>query len=133
MSQEFAKRWEVLARLEKFTIVHRVKNTKPIRWIEITGRSDSAYGSSKPRLFSGIGMDVTARKRSDDRMASYQRHLRQSVESFSGPFAIWDSKKRLVYWNALFEETFELNQTLRRGMSYDTVIIAAECTHPPGA
>ncbi|MEO1027813.1 MAG: ATP-binding protein [Pseudomonadota bacterium] len=116
---------ETVGPSEKFSVVHRVQGTKPVRWVEITGRSEDAPEKAKTRMFSGIGMDVTIRKRSDDRMAAFQRHLRRSVESFSGPFAIWDGQKRLLYWNALFEETFELNRTLRRGMSYDTVMIAA--------
>lgn len=109
---------------EKFTLVHRVSQAKPVRWVEIVGRSEDPADEPNARFFSGICMDVTVRKRSDDRMAAFQRHLRRSVESFSGPFAIWDGQKRLLYWNALFEQTFELNRTLRRGMSHDTVMIA---------
>lgn len=110
---------------EKFVLVHRVANSAPVRWVEITGRAEPATDGNAPTAFSGIGVDVSVRKRNDDRIAAYQRYLRRSIESFAGPFAIWDTHHRLLYWNDLFEETFELTGTLRRGISHDTVMISA--------
>jgi two-component system cell cycle sensor histidine kinase PleC len=53
-----------------------------------------------------------------------ERRLRNAIEGFNGPFALWDTRKRLLYWNRAFAIDFGLQDTLRPGMSHDTVVIA---------
>jgi two-component system cell cycle sensor histidine kinase PleC len=47
-----------------------------------------------------------------------------ALEGFSGPFALWDHRKRLLYWNRAFATDFGLTDTLRTGMTHETVTIA---------
>lgn len=95
----------------------------PLRWVEIRGSlsSDPVTGAT---VFGGIMLDATERKQAEDRVKAAERRLRNAIEGFSGPFALWDVRKRLLYWNRAFALDFGLQDTLRPGMSHDTVLIA---------
>jgi len=93
------------------------------RWIEMRGSvsDDPATGH---QVFGGIMLDVTDRKQAEDRVRAAEQRLRAAIEGFNGPFALWDSRKRLLYWNRAFALDFGLQDTLRAGMGQDTVQIA---------
>ncbi|MBK8197156.1 MAG: PAS domain-containing sensor histidine kinase [Acidobacteria bacterium] len=93
------------------------------RWIEMRG-SLSDDPASGHQVFGGIMLDVTDRKQAEDRVRAAERRLRAAIEGFAGPFALWDSRKRLLYWNRAFAHSFGLQDTLRAGMGHDTVQIA---------
>lgn len=95
----------------------------PVRWIEMRGSlsSDPVTGV---RVFGGIMLDATDRKQAEDRVRAAERRLRSAIEAFSGPFALWDARRRLLYWNTAFATDFGLQDTLRTGMSHETVEIA---------
>jgi len=95
----------------------------PVRWIEMRG-SLSTDPVSGEDVFGGIMLDVTERKQAEDRVRAAERRLRAAIEGFTGPFALWDSRKRLLYWNRSFALDFGLQDTLRAGMGHDTVMIA---------
>ncbi|MCA8901448.1 MAG: PAS domain-containing sensor histidine kinase [Hyphomonas sp.] len=93
----------------------------PPRWVEWRGsRTETDSGT----VFGGIALDVTDRRQSEDRVKAAERRLRSAIEGYSGPFALWDNRKRLLYWNRAFATGFGLEGTLRPGMSHDTVAIA---------
>jgi two-component system cell cycle sensor histidine kinase PleC len=100
-----------------------IAQTSPLRWIEMRGSlsSDPVTGTT---VFGGIMMDATERKQAEDRVKTAERRLRNAIEGFNGPFALWDTRKRLLYWNRAFAIDFGLQDTLRPGMSHDTVVIA---------
>ena len=100
-----------------------IAQTSPLRWIEMRGSlsSDPVTGTT---VFGGIMMDATERKQGEDRVKTAERRLRNAIEGFNGPFALWDTRKRLLYWNRAFAIDFGLQDTLRPGMSHDTVVIA---------
>ncbi|MFN4185118.1 MAG: ATP-binding protein [Hyphomonas sp.] len=100
-----------------------IAQTSPLRWIEMRGSvsSDPVTGTT---VFGGIMMDATERKQAEDRVKTAERRLRNAIEGFNGPFALWDTRKRLLYWNRAFALDFGLQDTLRPGMSHDTVVIA---------
>ena len=98
-----------------------VSATTPHRWIEMRGsKADTDSGA----MFGGIMLDITDRKQAEDRVKAAERRLRNAIEGFTGPFALWDHRKRLLYWNKAFATAFGLTDTLRPGMSHDTVAIA---------
>ena len=96
---------------------------QPPLWIEMRG-SISHDPTGRPTLFGGIVLDITERKQSEDRVKAAERRLRAAIEGFAGPFALWDHRKRLLYWNRAFALDFGLQDTLRPGIAYDTVVIA---------
>jgi len=100
-----------------------IAQTSPLRWIEMRG-SVSTDPVSGTTVFGGIMMDATERKQAEDRVKTAERRLRNAIEGFNGPFALWDTRKRLLYWNRAFALDFGLQDTLRPGMSHDTVLIA---------
>ncbi len=97
--------------------------SQPPRWIEMRG-SISNDSDGHPTLFGGIVLDITERKQSEDRVKAAERRLRAAIEGFAGPFALWDHRKRLLYWNRAFALDFGLQDTLRPGIAHDTVVIA---------
>ena len=103
--------------------VFRTAGSNGRRWVELCGRiSPDAKPGTRP--FAGLFKDITDRKLVEDRMKSAQHRLRNAVQGFSGPFAIWDKRKRLMYWNNAFAHMFNLEGSLRKGMSHDTVTMA---------
>ena len=100
-----------------------IAQVSPLRWIEMRGSlsSDPVNGSA---VFGGIMLDATERKQAEDRVKMAERRLRAAIEGFDGPFALWDTRKRLLYWNRAFALDFGLQDTLRPGMSHDTILIA---------
>ncbi len=91
------------------------------RWIEMRGATTE---TAKGPRFGGIVLDITDRKQSEERTRAAERRLRNAIEGFNGPFALWDNRKRLLYWNRAFAFDFGLEDTLRPGMAHDTMIIA---------
>ena len=98
-----------------------VTSTPPLRWIEMRG---STTETESGLVFGGILLDITDRKHAEDRVKAAERRLRSAIEGFTGPFALWDHRKRLLYWNKAFATDFGLTETLRPGMSHETVVIA---------
>lgn len=95
----------------------------PVRWLEMRGSvSEDPFGGGA--VFGGILLDITERKQSEDRVKAAERRLRAAIEGFNGPFALWDQRQRLLYWNRAFALDFGLQDTLRPGMGRETVLIA---------
>lgn len=84
----------------------------------------SGHDGEKDEVLRGIVMDVTEQRQTDMRLRKAERRLRNAIEGFSGPFALWDDRDRLLYWNRSFSITFGLEDILRQGISYDTVELA---------
>jgi len=93
------------------------------RWIEMRGSVSDDPETGEP-VFGGIMMDATSRKQADDRVKAAEQRLRAAIEGFAGPFALWDTRKRLLYWNRAFALSFGLQDTLRAGLGHDTMQIA---------
>lgn len=104
-------------------------------WLQVAFATDRSGGRdfvelrASPKgedavILSGIVMDVSQQKRADIRLRMAERRLRNAIEGFSGPFALWDKRRRLLYWNRSYAITFGLEDTLRPGISHDTVELA---------
>ena len=70
----------------------------------------------------GIAIDVTDRRHLEERMRMSEARLRNALSGFILPVALWDERKRLIFWNSAFEQAFDFDEgKLRPGMAYDHV------------
>ena len=94
-------------------------------WIEMRGLAFQNSGDARPSIV-GTALDVTARREAELRAGALQRRLREAIDGFTGPFALWDPRRRLIMWNRSFQQLFKLDASvLRPGVSYDTVAMAS--------
>ncbi|HWA00180.1 MAG TPA: PAS domain-containing sensor histidine kinase [Caulobacterales bacterium] len=104
----------------------RVTRGAGIAWIEAHGAAiEDANNRGAPRLFGTI-IDATHRYEAEARVSRLERHLRAAIDSFTGPFALWDQRKRLMLWNATFAQVFDLGpELLRQRVSYEAIAAAS--------
>lgn len=88
-------------------------------WLDMRAKPDEFTGA-----INGVLQDVTATKVAVARTRQAENRLRTALEGFSGPVALWDARKRLIYWNRAFVRVFGLEPTVRAGMGYDTVMLS---------
>jgi len=95
-------------------------------WIEIRGAAvEDASGRIETRVF-GTVIDATQRHEAEARVSRLERQLRAAIENFSGPFALWDPRRRLLLWNQSFADAFKLGpELLRPRASYEAIAAAA--------
>lgn len=74
---------------------------------------------------SGIVIDVTRRKQFEDQIRASEARFRSALEGVSLPIALWDNRRRLVFWNQAFVNDFQLEaEGIRAGTSYDAISMA---------
>ncbi|MEO0466416.1 MAG: PAS domain-containing sensor histidine kinase [Pseudomonadota bacterium] len=91
-------------------------------FVEIRASTSPIEGEAG--LLRGIVLDVTEQKLTDVRLRKAEKRLRNAIEGYNDPFALWDERRRLLYWNRAFALTFSITDTLRPGISQDTVDVA---------
>ena len=70
----------------------------------------------------GHAVDVTERRVMEERMRASELRLRHALEGFSIPVAIWDERKRIIFWNPAFISTFNLDENkVRPGLGHDVI------------
>ena len=92
-------------------------------WLELRGCQVFDVGTDTA-IISGVMFDVTEAVRRRERQKTAEARLRGAIESFPCPFALWDSNRRLAFWNRAFETMFDLSDVLRPGVSHETVMVA---------
>jgi two-component system, cell cycle sensor histidine kinase PleC len=104
----------------------RVARAGGIAWIEVRGSAvEDARSQTETRLF-GTVVDATQRYEAEARVSRLERQLRAAIENFSGPFALWDSRRRLLLWNTSFAQAFNLGpELLRPRASYEAIAAAS--------
>ena len=104
----------------------RVTRGGGLAWIEARGAAvEDASGRAETRLFATV-TDATQRHEAEARVTRLERQLRAAIENFSGPFALWDARKRLLLWNQSFAQAFKLGpEILRPRASYEAIAAAA--------
>jgi two-component system cell cycle sensor histidine kinase PleC len=104
----------------------RIPHGHGMAWIETRGTAvEDSSGRTETRLF-GTVVDVTQRQEAEARVSRLENQLRAALENFSGPFALWDARRRLLLWNQSFAETFKLGpELLRPRASYEAISAAA--------
>lgn len=102
----------------------RVNVGSSLVWIEMRGVAVSEGDDAQ--ILVGTALDITPRREAELRTVAVERRMKEAIESFSGPFALFDQRKRLIAWNRAFAKSFELSpEQLRRGAAYDAVSTAA--------
>lgn len=72
---------------------------------------------------SGALLNVTDRIHAKMRSRLAEVVARAAIDAHPGPFAVWDSRKRLTHWNSAFLRDFNLEKSsLYAGASYDFVM-----------
>jgi two-component system cell cycle sensor histidine kinase PleC len=92
-------------------------------WVEARGSLVYGQDTAMPAIM-GVFFDVTDTIRAQERQKTAEARLRNAIEGFPCPFALWDRNRRLAYWNKSFEATFGLGEILRPGTSHETVMVA---------
>lgn len=93
-------------------------------WIEMRGLALEGPRPGAMR-FVGTGIDETPRRDAEARAVAMERRLRAAIEGYSGPFALWDSRRRLVTCNASYAHTFGLAGKIKPGALYEQAAAAS--------
>lgn len=84
-------------------------------------RGQRVHDGDEGRMrFIGIITDITQQKLAENKLKASEMRLRNALDGFNQPFALWDQRKRLASWNDAFVRDFGLGETIRPQMSYDT-------------
>ncbi|MEJ0023149.1 MAG: PAS domain-containing protein [Alphaproteobacteria bacterium] len=109
----------------------RVRSTAGTSWIEVRGLAIESPDSPDSLRVIGTAVDVTPQREAELRALALERRLREAIDSYSGPFALWDQRKRLVMWNRSYARAFNLPANLlRSGAQYDAIQSAAKEGNP---
>ncbi len=99
----------------------RLGESETARSIELRGR---VIESETGKVMSGMAFDVTDRVRREALGHLAEQRLKDALEAYQGPVALWDERKRLLFWNAAFQRIFGFAEgTLRPGLSRDIVSV----------
>jgi two-component system cell cycle sensor histidine kinase PleC len=104
----------------------RVLRGASLGWIEVRGAAvEDVSGRLETRVF-GTVIDSTQRYEAEARVSRLERQFRAAIENFSGPFALWDQRRRLLLWNQSFANAFKLGpDILRLRASYEAIAAAS--------
>lgn len=88
-----------------------------------TGKFFELIGGFSDGVFTGAIINVTDRISAQHRSRRAEALARTALDAHPGPFAVWDSRKRLTHWNASFARVFNLDKSIvQQGASYDLVM-----------
>ncbi len=89
----------------------------------MAGRHFELMGGGDDGSISGALLNVTDRVEAQKASRRAEALARTALDAHPGPFALWDSRKRLTHWNAAFGRAFNLDKdVLHSGASYDLVM-----------
>jgi two-component system cell cycle sensor histidine kinase PleC len=89
----------------------------------VAGRHFELMGGVTDGMFSGAILNVTDRVQAQLVSRRAEALARTALDAHPGPFALWDSRKRLTHWNAAFARVFNLDKDVAQaGASYDLVM-----------
>jgi two-component system cell cycle sensor histidine kinase PleC len=121
----------LLSEDDRRKVIATLANASPLGRINIAfrgvGASAGAYfeliGGCADSVFTGAVLNVTDRVAAQHRSSRAEAVARAALAAHPGPFAIWDSRKRLTHWNAAFQRVFNLDKSIvTAGASYDFIM-----------
>jgi two-component system, cell cycle sensor histidine kinase PleC len=114
------------ARIGTLDIVVLVNGSDGPVHMHLRGRAATERRTPGTVRVIGVSMDVSEQRDIELKAAAAERQLRDAIESFSGPIAIWDPNRTLIVWNASFAASFGLEPGLLRiGATYEEISRAA--------
>jgi two-component system cell cycle sensor histidine kinase PleC len=104
----------------------RVQRGNALAWLEAHGAAvEDASGRAETRVFGTI-IDATQHHEAEALVSRLEKQLRAAIENFSGPFALWDTRRRLLLWNQSFATAFKVPpELLRQRTSYEAIAAAS--------
>lgn len=76
--------------------------------------------------FAGVILDTTDRVAAQNRSRRAEALARTAIDAYPGPFAIWDTRRRLTHWNRSFQVSFGLDPAIvQPGASYEHLLAEA--------
>jgi two-component system cell cycle sensor histidine kinase PleC len=88
-----------------------------------SGQYFEMMGAASEGAISGAITNVTDRVQAQHRSRRAEALARTALDAHPGPFAVWDSRKRLTHWNGAFSRIFNLDKSvIQTGASYDLVM-----------
>jgi two-component system cell cycle sensor histidine kinase PleC len=89
----------------------------------MAGRYFEMIGAMTDGMLAGALLNVTDRVQAQAHSRKAEAVARTALDAYPGPFALWNSHKRLTHWNAAFGRTFNLDRKiLHAGASYDLIM-----------
>ncbi len=94
-----------------------------IAWIELRGTLiENDHGQQR---LVGTVLDATSRHEAAAQVSRLERALRAAIDAYTGPFALWDARRRLTMWNQTYAQVFGLGPDLLRPRASYAAIAAA--------
>jgi two-component system cell cycle sensor histidine kinase PleC len=112
-------------------VLAAIENAAPNRQVNAAfqGASRSAgkyfelIGGAVDGAYAGAILNVTDRIQAQHRSRRAEALARTALDAHPGPFAVWDSRRRLTHWNAAFGRIFNLDASaVKAGASYDLIM-----------
>lgn len=90
----------------------------------MTIRGRAVRNARGERVFA-VARDITADRGAERALVDAERRMRDAIEAFAGPFALFDPAGKLQIWNGAFGRTFGLDAAaLHRSARYRDVAVA---------
>lgn len=103
----------------------RIAKNTSVCWLDMIGAPTEVM-ATEAAVVVGSCMDVTAKREAEARANSLQLRLRDVIDSFPGPCALWDARRRLLHWNKPFGDLLcPSPNVLQVGASYDSIASAS--------
>lgn len=102
-----------------------INSPKPL-FLQFRGRA--AFQKETPNYLRiiGVSIDVSEQMQTEHRVAAAERRLKDAINSFSGPFALWSREGALLMWNDAFGAVFQLDAAnLHPGAKYEAIAKAS--------
>ncbi|MBI1339551.1 PAS domain-containing protein [bacterium] len=105
--------------IERFSIPFRGVGSNAQHYLEIVG------GPTEDG-FAGVIINISERVTAKNRSRRAEALARTAIDAYPGPFAIWDTRRRLTHWNRAFQTIFGLDPAIVQvGASYDHIMAEA--------
>ncbi len=107
--------------------VHHPDNQKikPV-FLQFRGRSIGNKDDAHQVRIIGVSIDITEQMHTDMRANNAERRLKDAINSFAGPFALWGRGGTLIMWNDAFMKVFNIDVGLLKvGTKYDEIFASA--------